>query len=94
MHRSFWLGLMALVFVYGLQPGAVAQDKPAEKSAVAPSSGPRAEFLNELKGESDKFVRLAQAIPADKYHGGPAPTCALSLKCFCTWQPRTTTCRI
>jgi uncharacterized damage-inducible protein DinB len=73
MHRSFWLGLMAFVFVYGLQPGAVAQDKPAEKSAVAPSSGPRAEFLNELKGESDKFVRLAQAIPADKYTWRPGP---------------------
>ena len=73
MHRSFWLGLMALVFVYGLQPGAVAQDKPAEKSAMAPASGPRAEFLNELKGESDKFVRLAQAIPADKYTWRPGP---------------------
>lgn len=75
MRRSFWLGLMALVFVFGLQPGAVAQDKPTEKAtaAVAPSSGPRAEFLNELNGESGKFVRLAQAIPADKYTWRPAP---------------------
>jgi uncharacterized damage-inducible protein DinB len=74
MHRPFWLGLMALACVFDLQSGAIAQDKPAEKAAAAaPTSGPRAEFLNELKGEEDKFIRLAGAVPADKYNWRPAP---------------------
>jgi uncharacterized damage-inducible protein DinB len=37
-----------------------------------PTSGFRAEFLNELKYEEDRFVRLAQAMPADKYTWRPA----------------------
>ncbi|HST12182.1 MAG TPA: DinB family protein [Terriglobales bacterium] len=54
--------------------GAIAQEKAADKaSAVAPTSGPRAEFLNELKGEEEKFIRLAGAIPADKYTWRPGP---------------------
>jgi uncharacterized damage-inducible protein DinB len=74
MHRSSWLGLLALACGFGLQMGAVAQDKAADKTAVAaPTSGPRAEFLNELKDESDKFVRLAEAIPAGKYTWRPGP---------------------
>ena len=73
MRRSFWIGLMALACTAGLQPGAVAQEKAAEKTAIAPTSGPRAEFLNELKGESDKFIRLAGAVPAEKYSWRPAP---------------------
>jgi uncharacterized damage-inducible protein DinB len=74
MHRPFWLGLMALACVFDLRSGAIAPDKPAEKAAAAaPTSGPRAEFLNELKGEEDKFFRLAGAVPADKYNWRPAP---------------------
>ena len=74
MQRSFWIGLMALASVIGSQSRPLAQDKPAEKgAAVAPTSGPRAEFLNELKGESEKFIRLAEAIPADKYTWRPGP---------------------
>jgi uncharacterized damage-inducible protein DinB len=37
-----------------------------------PTSGFRAEFLNELKYEEDRFIRLAQAMPADKYTWRPA----------------------
>lgn len=74
MHRSFWFGLMALVSVFGWQLVAVAQAKPAEAAAAtAPTSGPRTEFLNELKGEEGKFMRLAEAVPADKYTWRPAP---------------------
>ena len=74
MHRSFLLGLVTLALGFAWQSGAVAQDKVADKpAAAAPSSGPRAEFLNELKGESDKFIRLAQAIPGDKYIWRPSP---------------------
>jgi uncharacterized damage-inducible protein DinB len=42
------------------------------KTPAAPTSGFRAEFLNELKYEEDRFVRLAQAMPADKYTWRPA----------------------
>ena len=45
---------------------------PAQSSASAPVSGVRAEFLNELKTQEDKFVSLARAIPADKYTWRPA----------------------
>jgi uncharacterized damage-inducible protein DinB len=45
---------------------AVSQTAPA-----APTSGPRAEFLNELKGEEGKFISLAEAVPADKYTWRP-----------------------
>src|SRR5229473_6221599 len=44
---------------------------PATANA-APTSGVRAEFLNELKIQEDKFVQLAQAMPADKYTWRPA----------------------
>lgn len=74
MNRSFWLGLMASACAFGLQLSVAAQEKASEKiSASAPTSGPRAEFLNELKGEESKFVRLAEATPADKFTWRPAP---------------------
>lgn len=50
-----------------------AQNKAAEPSAASvPTSGPRAEFLTELKVEQDKFMALAQATPAEKYTWRPA----------------------
>jgi len=52
------------------QSGAAAV-APTTTSA-APTSGVRAEFLNELKIQEDKFVQLAQAMPADKYTWRPA----------------------
>jgi uncharacterized damage-inducible protein DinB len=53
--------------------GAVAQ-APAgtPASADAPTSGYRAEFLQELAGLESKFVRLAEQMPADKYAWRPA----------------------
>lgn len=39
---------------------------------AAPTSGIRAEFLNELRTQEQKFVSLAQAIPQDKYTWRPA----------------------
>lgn len=72
MRRSLLLGVMVLVCPFAAR--TIAQDKPAEKSAaVAPSSGPRAEFLVELKGEEQKFKRLAEATPADKFTWRPGP---------------------
>jgi uncharacterized damage-inducible protein DinB len=53
---------------------ATGQNEPAAKQSLiaAPTSGPRAEFLTELKVEEDKFLRLAQAMPAEKYRWRPA----------------------
>jgi len=74
MRRSWLLGMMTLVCACAFQTGTIAQEKPAEKSAAAvPSSGPRAEFLVELKGEEEKFLRLAEATPAEKYTWRPGP---------------------
>ena len=74
MRRCFPLWLVSLAFGLTLSLGTFAQQTPAEKvAAAAPTSGPRAEFLTELKVEEDKFIRLAEATPADKYTWRPAP---------------------
>ena len=72
MHRVFCL--LALLIVSNLPASTLAQDKAAEKSAAsaAPSSGPRAEFLDEVAYYEQRFTRLAEAIPADKYSWRPA----------------------
>src|SRR5229473_6251867 len=49
-----------------------AKSSAASSIPAAPTSGVRAEFLNELKIQEDKFVQLAQAVPADKYTWRPA----------------------
>src|SRR5215470_10966634 len=48
------------------------QSTPAAQSAAASELGMRAEFLPDLKSQEDRFVSLAQAIPADKYTWRPA----------------------
>ena len=45
-----------------------AQDKPA---AAAPNPGYRAEFLEELAYYEQRFTRLAEAMPAEKYAWRP-----------------------
>lgn len=50
---------------------AHAQEKPAA-SPSAPASGPRAEFLQEVAYYEQRYTRLAEAIPADKYNWRPA----------------------
>jgi uncharacterized damage-inducible protein DinB len=51
-------------------------DKPAAQTsataAAAPSSGARAEFLAEVAFYEQRFARLAQAMPAEKYTWRPA----------------------
>jgi uncharacterized damage-inducible protein DinB len=57
---------------------AHAQQTPSEKTPaaatapVAPSSGPRAEFLEEIAYYEQRYTRLAEAVPADKYSWHPA----------------------
>jgi uncharacterized damage-inducible protein DinB len=51
---------------------AAGQAAPAAANAAAPTSGYRAEFLNEMKYFEGRFTQLAEAIPADKYTWRPA----------------------
>ena len=52
---------------------AASSDKtPATTAApVAPASGPRAEFLEEIAYYEQRYTRLAEAMPADKYTWRP-----------------------
>jgi uncharacterized damage-inducible protein DinB len=54
---------------------AQTQDKPAAQAAsttaAAPTSGARAEFLAEVAFYEQRFLRLAQAMPAEKYTWRP-----------------------
>ena len=54
--------------------GIAAQDKGAASgsSASAPTSGPRAEFLQEVGYYEQRFTRLADRVPADKYGWRPS----------------------
>lgn len=54
-----------------LTPSGRAQDKPAATTAAIPTSGPRAEFLDEIAYYEQRYVRLAEAVPAEKYTWRP-----------------------
>jgi uncharacterized damage-inducible protein DinB len=74
MRQVLWAAIMTLSCWSLFTPTALAQEKVADSAATAaPASGPRAEFLTELKGEEDKFMRLAESIPAAKYTWRPSP---------------------
>lgn len=54
---------------------ARAQEKPAEKppaTPTVPTAGARLEFLDEVSYFEQRFLRLADAIPAEKYTWRPA----------------------
>jgi len=52
-----------------------AQDKPADKApamaSAAPTSGLRAEFLDEISYYEHRYTQLAEAMPAEKYGWRP-----------------------
>ena len=65
---------LAVVFC-GVAAMAAAQDKPADKPSAAATSavpGVRGEFLDEVAYYEQRFTRLAEAIPADRYSSKPA----------------------
>jgi uncharacterized damage-inducible protein DinB len=64
------LATLSLTFVGSTS----AQDKAADKptSSTAPTSGPRAEFIQEMAYYEQRFTRLAEAVPAEKYSWRPA----------------------
>ena len=50
------------------------QNQPREKAARAPATvttGPQAEFLEEIVYYEQRYVRLAESVPAEKYVGRP-----------------------
>lgn len=75
MRRNSMCFLVFIVVSLGLSNPGWAQDKPADKPAAspaAPTSGARAEFLDRLDFYEERFVSLAQAVPADKYTWRPS----------------------
>jgi uncharacterized damage-inducible protein DinB len=67
------LGLTMLLMAIGSNAGV--QDKPSEKATRAPATvatGPRAEFLEEIVYYEQRYVRLAESVPAEKYAWRPA----------------------
>jgi len=55
----------------GVSTASRAQEKPAAVASAAPTSGPRAEFLKEIAYYEQRYVRLAEAVPAEKYTWRP-----------------------
>jgi uncharacterized damage-inducible protein DinB len=74
MSRNFFYFLLFTVIAGGLNLLTGAQEKSADKPAsiaAAPSSGYRAEFLEDVTYYEQRFTRLAEAVPADKYPWRP-----------------------
>jgi uncharacterized damage-inducible protein DinB len=72
MRRAVFL---ICFLIFASFPGAQAQEKPTEKTptvASVPTSGPRLEFLDEVSFYEQRYERLADAIPAEKYNWRPA----------------------
>jgi uncharacterized damage-inducible protein DinB len=69
----YFLGFTILTLV--LPPFTKAQDKPAAQSpastSAAPTAGFRAEFLEEIAYYEQRYTRLAEALPAEKYSWRP-----------------------
>lgn len=69
--------IVAAVLALSLSGSVRAQqDKAAEKTTttaagVAPTSGARAEFLEEVAYYEQRYTRLAEAVPAEKYSWRP-----------------------
>lgn len=66
MHRCLW----SLLLLLALSPSARAQEKPPA-NLVTPTSGARLEFLDEVSYYEQRYIRLADAIPAEKYNWRP-----------------------
>jgi uncharacterized damage-inducible protein DinB len=68
--RRLWLGLAGLLIVFGM--ASVTTGGAASRAAqAAPSSGYRAEFLDEVAYYEQRYTKLAEAMPAEKYSWRP-----------------------
>src|SRR5712692_8998524 len=76
MRRIFLYFLVLTVFGLNCRPSARGQDNPGHKgpamAAAAPTVGFRAEFLEEVNYYEQRYTRLAEAMPAEKYTSRPA----------------------
>jgi len=73
MRRIYLYFLWFTIMVLFCAGTGWAQEKPAEKApaSAAPTSGPRAEFLEEIAYYEQRYTRLAEAMPAEKYSWRP-----------------------
>lgn len=67
MRRIYICFLCLTMCAAGFARIGRAQEKPAD----VPTSGPRAEFLAEIAYYEQRYVRLAEAMPAEKYSWRP-----------------------
>lgn len=81
MHRFFVALCLLTVSVASVR--VAAQTNPY-KDGTPGVTGYRSEVLSEVIVQGEKFVRLAEAIPADKYTWRPAPgaRCAIVRRSF------------
>jgi uncharacterized damage-inducible protein DinB len=71
--RCFASSILLALFTITLLPHlTVAQDKPAAAAAAPAVTGARGEFLAEVTYFEQRYTRLAEAIPAEKYSWRPA----------------------
>ncbi len=70
----YFLGLTVLALSF--RPSSRAQESPDRKAhamvPAAPTTGLRAEFLEEIAYYEQRYMRLAEAMPAEKYTWRPA----------------------
>ena len=68
----YFLGVTVLALSFGTPNRA--QDKPAAaaEASGSPKAGPRAEFLEEIAYYEQRYMRLAEAMPVEKYPWRPA----------------------
>jgi uncharacterized damage-inducible protein DinB len=74
MRNIYICFLVFTVVALRLASPGRAQDKPASGDATtsAPTAGPRAEFLEEIAYYEQRYTRLAETMPAEKYSWRPA----------------------
>lgn len=76
MRRIYIYFLILTVLALNLAPHSRAQEKLDQKApasvSAASASGFRAEFLEEIAYYEQRYTRLAEAIPAEKYTWRPA----------------------
>ncbi len=76
MRRMFLYSVVLTVSGLGFMASGRAQDSSDHKASTmagaAPTSGFRAEFLEEINYYEQRYTRLAEAMPAEKYTWRPA----------------------
>ena len=74
MRRNSICFLLVTSLSFSIASFLPAQEKSADKApaASAPTSGYRAEFLEDVAYYEQRYTKLADAMPADKYMWRPA----------------------